>query len=283
MALVYGLHSPLPVPTANGTIVTMLVEPGPTNYDLHFRVFGTPVRVHPLFWLFTAILGWNTLHDADGFVRLLLWVVCCFLSILLHEFGHIWMGATFGARDGYIVLYSFGGLAVGSNDLRNRWQRIAVSLAGPGIQLVLFGGLVLALRSLSGQQRDQIPPRMAFFLNQLFFINLIWPLFNLLPVWPLDGGMVSREICKWLSPRGGLQFSLGLSFALAALLAINGVVAYSRGQGFLSAYIPADEYVAILFGLLALQSWQLLQQARLWQPPVDERLPWERDADAWKR
>jgi Zn-dependent protease len=261
----------------------MLVEPGPTNFDLHFRLLGTPVRVHPFFWLFSAILGWNALSDpGDGFVHLCLWIICCFLSILLHEFGHIWMGMIFGARDGYIVLYSFGGLAVGANDLRNRWQRILVSFAGPGIQLALFGGLWLALKSLSQDQWDRMPSRLEFFLGQLLFVNLIWPLFNLLPVWPLDGGMVSREVCTWFSPRGGLRFSLGLSIAVAAVLAINGLIGYSRGHGFLP-YVPADEFSAILFGLLAIQSWQLLQQARIWQPPADDRLPWENDPDAWKR
>src|SRR5882724_4686339 len=99
----------------------MLVEPGQTNYDLRFRLFGTPVRVHPFFWLLAAILGWDLVNLPDGFLFLFIWVICCFLSILLHEFGHVWMGRAFGAHDSYIVLYSFGGLAVGSNDLRQRW------------------------------------------------------------------------------------------------------------------------------------------------------------------
>src|SRR5947209_12147250 len=106
--------------------IAMLVEPGQTAYDLRFRLFGTPVRVHPFFWLFSAILGWRVVDEQDGLLRLVIWIICCFLSVLLHEFGHIWIGALFGSRDSYIVLYSFGGLAVGSRDLVRRWQRIAV-------------------------------------------------------------------------------------------------------------------------------------------------------------
>ena len=63
----------------------------------------------------------------------MLWIACVFLSILLHEFGHVWAGRGFGS-DASIVLYSFGGLAVGASDQRLRWQRIIVYLAGPGIQ-----------------------------------------------------------------------------------------------------------------------------------------------------
>src|SRR5436309_11786 len=125
---------PLPAPAAVARIdltaphgrsaADMLSEPQPSPYDLHFELFGTRVRIHPFFWLFSAILGWPWM--ADGFHYLLIWIVCSFLSILLHEFGHIWMGKLFG-NDGYIVLYSFGGLAVGSNDVRARWQRMLVS------------------------------------------------------------------------------------------------------------------------------------------------------------
>jgi stage IV sporulation protein FB len=263
----------------------MLVEPGPTNFDLRFRLFGTPVRVHPFFWLFTAILGWNLFADDpnDGFVRLCLWIICCFLSILLHEFGHIWMGMLFGARDGYIVLYSFGGLAVGSNDLRNRWQRIAVSLAGPGIQIALYGVVWWFLRQLTEEQRDRMPDRLWFFLQIVKHINLYWALFNLVPVWPLDGGMVCREICTGLSPRGGLRFSLGLSVALGGFIALHALLSNAKGA-WVIPYLPTDTYVAILFGLLAYQSWQLLQfTPKPTGYEADDRVPWESDPDAWKK
>src|SRR3954464_14267452 len=90
----------------------VLLEPQETPYDLRFRLFGIPVRVHPLFWLFSAILGWNWIEEGVAYV--LLWVACVFISVMIHELGHIFMGLVFGSP-GYIVLYSFGGLAVGSN------------------------------------------------------------------------------------------------------------------------------------------------------------------------
>src|SRR5947209_4909691 len=145
----------------------MLVEPGQTNFDLRFRLFGMPVRVHPFFWLFSAILGWPVINEPDGFLLLIIWVVCCFLSILLHEFGHVWMGAVLGSRDSYIVLYSFGGLAVGSRELPHRWQRILVSLAGPGLQLALYGLFWFCLRSLSPETFLRLPGRGLFLIGEL--------------------------------------------------------------------------------------------------------------------
>jgi hypothetical protein len=92
-------------------------------------MFGIPIRVHPMFWLMSVILGYSTIQD--GFEYLIIWVACVFVSILIHELGHVIMGRFFGA-DGHIVLYSFGGLAIGSNSLSSRGQRIAVSFAGRG-------------------------------------------------------------------------------------------------------------------------------------------------------
>jgi stage IV sporulation protein FB len=263
----------------------MLVEPADTPYDLRFMLFGTPVRVHPLFWLFSAIFGWNLLNDpnGDGFVRIVIWIICCFLSILLHEFGHVWMGKAFGAHDSYIVLYSMGGLAVRANGVWQRWQRIAVSLAGPGIQIALYGLIWWLLRSLSIEQLERMPDRVWFTLQIVKHINLYWALFNLVPVWPLDGGMVSREICTWLSPRGGLRISLGLSLGVGAFIAIHALLANAKGMAVIP-FLPTDTYVAILFGLLAFQSWQLLQftpKPRTYE--ADDRLPWESDPDAWKK
>src|SRR5262245_27543700 len=97
--------------------------------DLSWRMFGFPVRVLPLFWLMTAAMGWNAFR-AYGFPYLLLWLVCVFVSILVHELGHAFMGRVFG-RESHIVLYTFGGLAIGAAGLHSRWQRIAVSFAGP--------------------------------------------------------------------------------------------------------------------------------------------------------
>ena len=90
----------------------MLTEPNPTPWDLRWRMLGTNISVHPFFWVLSAMLGWGWFNDG-GFRLLLVWVACVFVSILLHEFGHVLMGRLFGSRGQYIVLYSFGGLAIG--------------------------------------------------------------------------------------------------------------------------------------------------------------------------
>lgn len=255
----------------------LLADPPATPLDLRFRLFGTYVRVHPLFWLMCLLLGWDftkmrVLSD-NGMTELAVWTVACFLSILLHEFGHVWMGRIFGT-DGHIVLHSFGGLAIGSNDLRRGWQRVLVSAAGPGIQLLLYGGLI-GLMKLGYSPEVRTP--LWFLVLILLMINLYWPLLNLLPIWPLDGGQITREVCQGLSRQHGLLASLWISLVVSAVLAVNALLG-QQGKGFIP-YAPTSMWMAIFFALFAVGSWQGIQMeraARASYAEFDDRLPWER-------
>ncbi len=215
------------------------------------------MRVHPMFWVVSAFLGWNVVSENNGLRLLLIWILCVFFSILLHELGHVFVGRFFGSR-GHIVLYSFGGLAIGSKALANRWQRIAVSLAGPLIQLALWGVLYAALLYDPDLLLIQFRPAQRAVLF-LLFINLYWPLLNLLPIWPLDGGQITRELFEWRAPFNGARASLWLSLITAGVLAVNSLLAANDRPSI--PYLPAgDMYTALLFGMLALNNYFELQQ-----------------------
>jgi Zn-dependent protease len=214
-----------------------------------------------------AFLGGSVL--ARGFGFLLAWIGCVFVSILVHEFGHVLIGRLFGA-EGHIILYSFGGLAVGSNALSNRWQRIAVSFAGP-----LAGFLLLAVVLLAAKDRIEFDPwpyfaglpqrpLMSAAIRFLIWINLVWGILNLLPIWPLDGGQISKDFLGWVSRENGMKMAYGISILLAGLLAVHELY-----PDFLS-FVPAggSMYNALLFASLAFNSYQALQYE-------NQRKPWE--------
>ncbi len=253
-----------------------LLEPDRTQFDLSWRMFGVPIRVHPMFWLIACVFGadWLQIYGLPG---LLLWVGCMFVSILVHEFGHVIAGVAFGSR-GQIVLYGFGGLALGSSDVDSRWKRIVVSLAGPFAGFVLFG-LVWFASSYGLPHLEDGPTRRWLVLAaaMLWFMNLVWNILNLLPIWPLDGGQVSREVFTAFSERNGLRLALGLSFLLAALLAVHSIMA-AHGNPLLPFLPIGTTYSAILFGLLAVESLLLLQQAN-----ALGRNPWGDDPDLQRR
>jgi stage IV sporulation protein FB len=275
--------------------------PNPTPFDLRFRLFGVPVSVHPAFWVIAIVLGWNMaqqpgIHGPQLWVPgLLAWIVCMFVSILLHEYGHVFAGMVFGSR-AHIVLYMMGGLAVGSSEVSRRWQRIVVFLAGPGIQLLLYALLRGLVRVLVAR-RTVLPEVAEAALDYLLIINLYWALFNLLPIWAMDGGRVTREVCQGLSPGNGVRISLVLSIVTAAVLAMNTLaLAYApdyslaRIHPLLRWFSLGPPVNALLVAALGAFSFFELQQlgqgpTKRWQRREEEeheRLPWERDPDYWK-
>src|SRR4051795_2489217 len=111
----------------------MLGMPEPTAYDLRFRFLGIPVRVHPLFWLCTALLA----GQSASLDSVLIWIGCVFVSILVHEYGHGLMSRVFRFSPS-IVLYGMGGLCYSESERQTPWQRLAVLFAGPGAGFLLF-------------------------------------------------------------------------------------------------------------------------------------------------
>jgi Zn-dependent protease len=254
----------------------VLFEPNRTPFDLNFRLFGIDIRIHPMFWLVSAIMGWATL--TRGFEYLLLWIACVFVSVLIHELGHVLMGRLFGTH-GHIVLYSFGGLAIGSSALSNRWQRIAVYFAGPVAGFVLYGLVRWGVRYLAP---GMITPLVASVIWDLLIINLFWGLLNLLPIWPLDGGQISRDLCDWLHRTKGIRVSLGISLVVAGFLAFISLVnTYSEERLAIAKMFPylaffGGGYMTLLFACLAFNSYQALQIE-------SQRRPWDKDSDDWNR
>src|SRR4051794_4459930 len=103
--------------------------------ELHWRLFGIDFRVQPSFWLMNLFFGYFYVQSFRGvddriFAYLGIWLACAFVSILIHELGHVTAGRIFGEPSN-IVLTSMGGVAIGHFDRLKRWQRIAVYSAGP--------------------------------------------------------------------------------------------------------------------------------------------------------
>src|SRR5262249_43129793 len=156
--------------------------------------------------------------------------------LLFHDFGHIIVGRICG-RPGSIVLYSLGGLRVADDRVLRRWQRIAIFLGGPAAGLVLYELVLFAEDRLFPliplQFRVQNPTLVLVITegkSMLLKINLIWSFLNLIPMLPLDGGMIGVEVLSAASPRNGLRLSLALSILLELLGAAYCLMAFSRNQ-----------------------------------------------------
>jgi stage IV sporulation protein FB len=253
----------------------------PTPFDLHFRLFGFPVRVSPWFWLVSALLG-DFILRAFGLPYLLVWIACVFVSILLHELGHAFAARWFGSP-ARIDLIAFGGLATYTHPPRAGWRRMLIALAGPAAGF-LFAGAVYGSNEAARWRESSDFAFQTY--NFLIWINLFWNCINLLPVWPLDGGKVCRELAYMAGARKPDAIAYGVSMVVAGLLVVWGLLAATGNDPrWLDENVPfaPSLFMTLWFGLFAVQSYLLLQEANrqsAWGKPYadedDDRLPWER-------
>ena len=232
-----------------------------------------PVRIHPFFWVAALVLGIGFRSGPTPPAYVFSWVLAMLGSILIHELGHAVIQRRFGGHP-RIVLHGFGGLAVCGDCDRSPGAQILISLAGPGAGF-LFAVLLLVAISLLGhqvgvdlwQRQDYRSlglvhlsllgmtffwaPFQSWHVNLMIFnllqINVLWGVLNLLPIYPLDGGQVSREICTLRQPRQGIVLSLRISVGAAVAMALVGLIQWE------------SLLMALLFGYLAYSNYQTIQ------------------------
>ena len=88
-------------------------------------------------------------------------------------------------------------------------------------------------------------PRFEIYWD-LLFINIMWGLINLLPVWPLDGGQITETVLSQVNPYNGRRWTHTVSLVLAALIAI------------LSYAITQDLFRSVFFAYFAVINYQML-------------------------
>ena len=182
---------------------------------------------------------------------LAIWVVAAFVSVLIHELGHALAFRYFGIES-HIVLYHMGGVAVptagfafqrgGARRRLSHADQICISAAGPLLQFlsaILVGGIAIymgvkvpmlsAFMELVGFKPGELGwlpagelPKNAWVYAMVEFYVLIsvwWPLFNLLPVMPLDGGHIVQNLVAILRRTDGVYEAHAIGAATGFLVA----------------------------------------------------------------
>ena len=245
-----------------------------TPYDLRFALFGIPVTVSPFFWVTAMLLGFHWLSlEPGGPANLLAWVLCVFVSLILHEFGHALTMRAFGHRP-EVVLHHFGGYAT-YRGRETAGRSLLITMAGPGVQLLLFVALTIGASLMLGiNPAILLSPSNLFvapwFVGESFsqagffdagtplyaitvsllWINLIWPLFNLLPVLPLDGGRILASVLELSRVRRAEMWAQRVGVVLGTLVAV-----YFLFNG---AFL-----IGAMFAFMAMANYQALQGERM--------------------
>jgi Zn-dependent protease len=214
-----------------------------------FRAAGVDVFLH-WSWFLVATYEIST-HSKrySSVVFPVLEYLALFLIVLLHEYGHALACRQVGGTANQIVLWPLGGVAYVNPPPRPGATLWSIA-AGPLVNVVLlpvFSVLGILNRSMGWAATM---PNAHLLLRSVWFINFGLLLFNLLPIYPLDGGQILRSL---------LWFVLGRarSLMVATILGFIGVA------GFIMLALWAHSvWFAVLAGFMLLNCWGGLRHAQ---------------------
>src|SRR6266852_5795337 len=202
-----------------------------------FRFSGIDVFLHWSWFLVAAF----EIQSRNGRYSSVTWNVleylALFLIVTLHEFGHSLACRQVGGQANQIVLWPLGGVAYVNPPPRpgaTLWSIAAGPLVNVALLPILLGFGLLG-RSVGWAATM---PNAHALLRAVFFIDLGLLAFNILPIYPLDGGQILRSLLWFVLGRArSLMVATILGFLGVAGLLILAVRAQSVWFGLISVYI----------------------------------------------
>jgi len=203
-----------------------------------FRLFGVRVYLHWWWFVFAAFELALRSRAYTSYTWNVAEYLALFAIVLMHEFGHALACRQTGGTADEIILWPLGGVAFVRPPPRPGAELWSIA-AGPLVNVVLLPVILGLIRAING--------------------GLL--VFNLLPVYPLDGGQILRSVLWYfVGPATSLLVATVIGLAGGA-----GLVAYGLFSGRL--------WTAMLAGFLLFNCWQSFRFARAWrahlamQPP----------------
>jgi Zn-dependent protease len=202
-----------------------------------FKFSGIQVYLHFTWFIVAAYQLTGRLHSYNAPIFAVYEYVALFAIVLLHEFGHALACRQTGGSADHIVLWPLGGIAF-VNPPRRPGAVLWSIAAGPLVNVALIPVFeaLLIFASRAGWY-DQAPDTYQL-LGTIRFINYVLLIFNLLPVYPLDGGQILRALLWFpLGEIRSLQIASVVGLIGGAALAAFALWAWSFWTGILAFFI----------------------------------------------
>ena len=183
-----------------------------------FRFAGIDLFLH---WSWFLVAVFEIQSRAGGYSSVV-WNVLEYLSlfviVMLHEFGHALACRQVGGRANRIVLWPLGGVAYVDPPPRPGATLWSIA-AGPLVNVALMPILAIAVKLTGSTLWLETGPNFGGLLPTVFWINVGLFAFNILPIYPLDGGQILRSL---------LWFVIGRAHSLmvATILGLVGVAGF---------------------------------------------------------
>ncbi|MBI1369339.1 MAG: peptidase M50 [Planctomycetes bacterium] len=219
---------------------------------LLFRKLGVDVFVH-WSWLLAAVYQINRMQSgamSEGEIReplvyYILEYLCLFLIVLIHEYGHALACKSVGGKAERIVLWPLGGLAFVQPPPRPGATLWSVA-AGPLVNVVLVPVLYgLAMLTVALDQ-----PMTARLVYEMSMINLALLIFNMMPIYPLDGGQILRSLI-WFFVGAGRSLMIAAVIGILGAAALVGLALYAE-----------ELWLGLIGFFMGMQSYSALNYAR---------------------
>lgn len=202
-----------------------------------FRFAGIQVYLHFTWFIVAALEVMQFARRYSSPIWGLLEYLGLFVIVLLHEFGHALACRQTGGVADRIILWPLGGIAFVNPPPRPGAYLWSIA-AGPLVNVVLFPILsFLAFVAAQGQWMATNPDAFLF-ISALWYMNAGLLIFNLLPIYPLDGGQIVRGLLWFAVGRiRSLKIASVIGFGGAILLVLLAIQQRSIWLGILAFFV----------------------------------------------
>ncbi len=224
------------------------------------RIRGMEIRIH-LSALLSVPAAYYLFQPADvrGFVITGFWVAGFLLFIILHELGHALAAMLFQVEVKSVAVWLLGGFTQLSRRAESPLHDFFISAAGPLANMLLsflFVALYAAFLAQTAYANTLEAVLWGQEFSNLFFsfalVNVILAAFNLLPIYPLDGGSMLRSLLEILFGKSRADW-------IALLIGIPVLIALFLFSLFIQDYLLAFFCLLIALALGTLnKSWRRL-------------------------
>ncbi len=209
------------------------------------KIKGIPLRIHPSWFL---LFLYFTLSAKDQFETLLdgqasIWngwligaftSVLLFFSVLLHELAHSFAAIGEGLKVKDITLFFLGGMSNLEKECKTSKGSLKIAISGPIVSLLLAFLMILLGNKLSVSNII-----ISNLFKQVGSLNLLIGVFNLLPIIPLDGGVILKSLIWHFtgSKRAGIKVAIASARLISFLAIFVGILNLLSGSFFAAAFL----------------------------------------------
>lgn len=232
------------------------------------KIGGVPVRIHFSFALIFTLITWTLSYKffpiyypglpISAYIALgLAGATIALFSILIHELGHSTIANKYGTKFEKIVLFAFGGIAFSSREITDPKKEIRMAFAGPCISFIISSfSFSLWLIIFESHILSPAESPIAGILFYGGLVNLAIGVFNLLPIFPSDGGRILRAfLSMYLHDHiRGTKAAIKVGMIISVCLVLAGVII-----GLMLSFVSGLWLMILAFFLIRGSKWYYRQ------------------------